>query len=310
MTPRAWAAFAAISLLWGMPYLFIKVAVDDGIPPAFIAFGRVVLASAILLPLAAHAGTLPSLAGRWGWLVAFAAAEVVIPFPLIAVGERHVDSSVAAIVIATAPLIVALLALRFDHTERVDRRRLVGLVIGFAGVVALVGLDLSGSADELFGVGAILVAAFGYAVGPMVLKRTLADLDPRATMGASLAISAVMLLPLALVDPPEAAPSGDGLIAIVVLGVFCTAIAFVVYSALIAEIGAGRSLVITYVNPVVAVALGVAVLGERPGVGAIAGLVLIIAGSWLSTGGRLPPGLASRRSRPGRSPLRPLARGR
>jgi uncharacterized membrane protein len=124
----------------------------------------------------------------------------------------------------------------------------------------------------------------------MVLNRTLADADPRATMGASLAIAAALLTPFAAAAPPAATPSGEAIGALLVLGLVCTAAAFVIYSGLIAEIGPGRALVITYVAPVVAVALGVSVLGERPGAGAIAGLLLIIAGSWLSTDGRLPPG--------------------
>jgi drug/metabolite transporter (DMT)-like permease len=139
-------------------------------------------------------------------------------------------------------------------------------------------------------VGAILVAAVGYAAGPMVFKRQLADLDPRAAMGASLLVAAVVLAPLAAIDPPTSTPPASALIALVVLGLFCTAAALVFFGVLIAEVGAGRALIVTYVSPVVAVGLGVAVLGERPGAGAVAGLLLILAGSWLSTGGRLPPG--------------------
>jgi drug/metabolite transporter (DMT)-like permease len=315
MSARAWTAFAAVSVLWGVPYLFIKVAVDDGIPPAFVAFSRVVLAAVILVPLGLRASSLGAIRGRWRWIFLFALFEVVIPFPLIAAGEQHVDSSVAAIVIATAPLIVALLALRFDASERVSGARLAGLVIGFAGVIALVGLDVASEPDELFGVAAILVSAVGYAIGPMLLRCYLSDLDARLTMGFSLAAASVMLLPLALADPPHEVPSGDGLVALIVLGLFCTAIAFVVYSMLVTEVGAGRALVITYVNPVVALGLGVVILGERPGVGAVAGLLLIIAGSWLSTDGRLPPGLralpnrlrGAPRAAPERDPLRPLA---
>jgi drug/metabolite transporter (DMT)-like permease len=290
MSARAWAGFAAMSTVWGIPYLFIKVAVGDGVPPAVVAWSRVVLGAAVLLLLAWQAGTLGTLRGRGRWLALFALFEIAIPFPLIAAGEQHVDSSVAAIIIAAAPLIVALLALRFDASERVSGRRLVGLLIGLGGVVALVGIDIAGRSDELLGAGAILIAAAGYAAGPMILNRTLADADPRATMGASLAIAAVMLTPPALLAPPTAVPSGDAIVALLVLGLVCTAAAFVIYSGLIAEIGPGRALVITYVAPVVAVALGVAVLGERPGAGAVAGLLLIIAGSWLSTDGRLPPG--------------------
>jgi drug/metabolite transporter (DMT)-like permease len=293
MSPRAWVAFAAVSTLWGMPYLFIKVAVDDGVSPVFLAWVRIVLGAAVLLALAWRAGSLGSLRGRWRWLAAFAVAEVSLPFPLIAAGEQHVASSLAAIIVAAAPLFVAMLALRFDAEERATGARLAGLLLGLAGVVALVGIDVAGRTDELLGALAVLLAAFCYAVGPMVLKRHLADLDPRASMGAALAIAALVLTPAVMVDPPDAMPPGSALVALAVLGLFCTAAAFVFYGALVAEAGPGRALVITYVAPVVAVALGVAVLGEQLGAGAIAGLLLILAGSWLSTDGRLPPGLAA-----------------
>ena len=293
MSARAWAAFAPVSTLWGIPYLFIKIAVDDGVPPAFLAFVRVALGAAVLMGLAWRAGTLGALRGRGRWLALYALFEIVVPFPLIAAGERHVASSLAAIIIAAVPLFVALLALRFDHAERVTGSRLVGLIVGLVGVVALVGIDVAGRGDEVLGAAAILVAAVGYAAGPGLFKRTLADLDPRAAMGASLVMAAVALAPLAAVDPPSAVPSARALVALVVLGILCTAAAFVFFGVLIAEVGPGRGLVITYVAPVVAVALGVTVLGERPGAGAVAGLLLILAGSWLSTDGRLPPPLVA-----------------
>ena len=284
--------FAAMSFLWGIPYLFIKVAVDEGLSPAFVSWSRVVLAAAVLLAIAARAGLLTQLRGRWRWIAAYAVLEIAIPFPLIAAGEQHIDSSLAAIIIAAAPLMVAVLALRFDASERVTGRRLLGLLVGFSGVVALVGLDVAGRRAELLGALAVLVAALGYAAGPMILRAKLSGLDSRATMGASLAIAAVLLTPLTAVTLPTETPSSDALIAVVVLGLLCTAAAFVIFGRLIAEVGAGRALVITYVNPVVALALGMAVLAERPGAGAIAGLLLILAGSWLSTDGRVPPGLA------------------
>jgi drug/metabolite transporter (DMT)-like permease len=301
MSARAWTSFAAVATLWGMPYLFIKLAVDDGVPPAFLAWSRVTLGAVVLLALAWHAGLLGTLRGRGKVLLAYTVAEIVIPFPLIAGGEQYVASSLAAILIAAVPLFIALLALRFDPAERAEGRRLVGLFVGLAGVIALVGIDVSGNPKELLGAGMILVAAFGYAVGPMVLKRTLADLDPRATMGASLLLASIALAPAAWIHPPATTPSSTAIISIVVLGLFCTAAAFVFFGMLIAEAGPGRAAVITYVAPVVAVALGVTILGERPGVGAAAGLLLILAGSWLSTDGRLPPGLVAlvaRRRRP------------
>jgi drug/metabolite transporter (DMT)-like permease len=292
-----------MSALWGIPYLFIKVAVDGGLSPAFVAWSRVVLAAVVLLALAKHAGVLGQVAGKGRWLAAYALLEISIPFPLIAAGEQHVDSSVAAIIIASVPLMIAVLAIRFDRAERATGSRLVGLLVGFTGVVVLLGIDVAGRGDELLGAALILIASMGYAVGPMILRRHLIELDQRGVMAVALAIAALFLTPFAAAAPPTAVPDGDATLAIVVLGLLCTAAAFVVFGRLIAEIGPGRALVITYVNPVIALALGMAVLGERPGAGAIAGLLLILAGSWLSTDGRLPPGVVSRvRRTPRRSP--------
>jgi drug/metabolite transporter (DMT)-like permease len=280
-----------MSLIWGVPYLLIKVAVEHGVPPLTLAWARVTLAAIVLLALAWRAGTLGTIRGT-GWsLLAYAVAEVSLPFPLIAAGERRVSSSLTAIVIASVPLIGAVLAMRFDHSERPTPVRALGLAVGFGGVVALVGIDVAGQAGELLGTALILLAAVGYAIGPMLIKLRLGGLDPRATMGASLAIAAALLAPAAALDPPRAVPGVGALAAVAFLGLVCTAAAFVIYSALISEAGTSRATVITYVNPVVAVTLGVLLLGEQPGAGAIAGLLLILAGSWLSTDGRLPPGL-------------------
>lgn len=314
MSRRAWAAFAAASTLWGIPYLFIKVAVDDGVPPAFLAWLRVVMGAAVLLVLAKRAGVLDGLRGRWRWIALFALCEITIPFPMIAAGEERVASSLAAIVIATVPLLVAVLAVRLDPTQRVTRERLVGLLVGLAGVMALVGIDVAGRPEEMLGAGMVLLAALGYAIGPLIIGRKLPDVDPRATMGASLAVATIMLSLPAALDTPDAMPSAATTGSILVLGLLCTAAGFLVYGVLLAEVGAGRAVVITYVNPVVAVALGVSILGERPGPGAVVGLLLILAGSWLSTDGRLPPGLARalarRRGGPAAAPApdaRPLS---
>jgi drug/metabolite transporter (DMT)-like permease len=288
MSRRAWGAFAAVSVLWGLPYLFIKIADDGGMPPLLLAWSRVVLGAAVLLALTWRAGTLPALRGRGPWLVAFAVAEIAIPFPMIAAGEQHVASSTAAIVIATVPLLIALLSLRFEPAERVGGRRLLGLLIGLAGVAALVGVDVSGDGGELLGVGALLIAACGYATGPLILKRRLTDLDPTATMGACLAIAAAILTPFAALDLPTAAPSAGAFASVVVLGIFCTALALVLMAILIDAAGPARASIITYINPVIALALGVAFLGESPGAGSLVGLALILVGSWFSTVGPSP----------------------
>jgi drug/metabolite transporter (DMT)-like permease len=218
---------------------------------------------------------------------------MAIPWPLIGFGEVHISSSFAAILIAAVPLFVALFALRFDHSERPTPTRLVGMLIGLAGVVALVGIDVGGHSDELLGSLAVLLAAFCYAVGPMIIKRRLSDVDPLGPVAASLAIATLLVMPFALADLPDSTPSADALASIVVLGLVCSALAFLFFFRLIAEVGASRATVITYVNPVVALALGVAILDESVTTGVAVGLLLILAGSWLSTDGRLPPGLAA-----------------
>jgi drug/metabolite transporter (DMT)-like permease len=293
MSARAWTLFAAVSVLWGIPYLFIKIAVED-LSPIMVAWGRLAVAFAVLVPYAIHKGALRGLGARWKVLLVYSVVELVFPWPLIGFGEQRVSSGLAAILIAAVPLVVALMALRVDPDERAEGARLAGLVIGFAGVVVLLGLDVAGRPGELLGALAILLAAVGYAAGPMIIKHRLGDLDPLGPVTASMGIAMLVLTPAAFASPPTSLPPSDTLISVLVLGLACSAFAFLLFFALINEVGPGRATVITYVNPVVAVALGVTLLGERVGPTAVAGLLLILAGSWLSTGGRLPPGLMRR----------------
>lgn len=286
MSGRAWAAFAVMSVVWGGSYLLIKIAIDGGMPSLDLAWLRIALAAAILMAIAWRPGALASLRGRWRWIIAYGVIEMSIPFPLIAAGEVHIASSLAAIIIASVPLLVTVISLRADPSERPTRLRAAGLAIGFVGVVALVGIDVAGSFDELLGALAVFGAAVGYAIGPVLVKLGMDGIDARVAMGASLLVATVVLAPLAIVDAPAGAPTAGAWVAVAALGVVCTALAFVVYTVLVREAGTGRATIITYINPLVAVVLGVTLLGERPGPTALAGLALILAGSWLATGGR------------------------
>jgi len=288
MSSRGWILFGAVSILWGIPYALIKIALAGGVPPALLAVARTSIGALVLLALARRARVLGSVRGRLRWLCVYALAEIALPFPLLAVGEREVSSSFAAILIATAPLFVAVLAFRLDADERVTGCRLAGLAGGLLGVVALVGTGTGGSSNLLLGTATVLLVALCYALAPIVLKRHLSDLDPRAAGGVSLAIASLLLSAAAAFDRPSAAPSANALAALIGLGLFCTAAALALYAALVAEVGAGRALVVTYLNPVVALALGVGILGEHPGPGALAGLAVILCGAWLATAGRLP----------------------
>jgi len=293
MSARAWMLFAAVSVLWGIPYLFIKLAVED-LSPIMVAWGRIAVAFAVLLPYALHKGALRGLGRAWKPLLIYSIIEICLPWPLIGFGEQRVSSGLAAILIAAVPLVVALMALRVDPDERAEGSRLVGLVVGFAGVVVLLGLDVAGRPGELLGALAILVAAVGYAAGPLMIKHRFGQMDPLGPVTASMGISALVLAPAAAFSTPEAAPSSETVISVLVLGLACSALGFLLFFALIAAVGPGRATVITFVNPVVAVALGIVLLDEGLGPSAVAGLLLILAGSWLSTGGRLPPGRAAR----------------
>ena len=283
MSARAWSLFTAVSVIWGIPYLLIKVAVDGGFPPVTLAWARMVLGGAVLLGLAGREGALAGLRAHWRPLLAYALVELAIPFPMIATGERHIASSLAAIVVATVPLLVALLSLRFDRSQTPTPRRLAGMLIGLVGVALLVGLDATASVTTLLAVGAVFLAAVGYAGGPIIYNSRLADLDPRASMGATLWIAALVLTPLSIVDWPSRAPTAGAIASMAALALVCSAAAFVLMAHLIMEIGPGRAVVITYINPVVALILGVIFLGESPGIGAVAGLALILAGSWAAT---------------------------
>jgi drug/metabolite transporter (DMT)-like permease len=292
MSPRAWAAFCAMSLIWGLPYFFIKVAVDE-LSPAFVAWSRVVLAVAVVLPLAWGLGALHGLRRQGAPLAAFATVEVAAPFFLISLGERYLASSLTGILISAVPLTVALLAVRFAPAERPDRLRLIGLVVGSGGVLILLGLDVAGNSLELLGAACVLLATLGYALGPLIVNRRLSSLDPLGSVAVALVMATVLLAPAALLSAPMSMPSAEATASILALGLICTALGMILFFFLIAEAGPSRATVITYINPAVAVVLGVVFLGESIGLVAVAGLLLILAGSWMSTGGRTPPGLAT-----------------
>jgi len=278
--------FALCSVIWGIPYLFIKIAVDAGLAPGFVAWARVALGAALLVPFAARRGALRGLRRHAGPIVAYTATEIAIPFVLIAVGEQHVASSLAAILVATMPLLLALVSVWVSPADRPTGLRIVGLVIGLSGVVALLGIDVGGRPNELFGAALVLAATLCYATAPLIVSRYLTDLDPLGPVAASLILATIALLPAAIAGWPHALPSGSALIAIAVLGVVCTVLGLVIFFQLIGEAGASRASIITYVNPVVAVVVGVLALHEHVGVMSLVGLLLILRGSWLSVDSR------------------------
>jgi drug/metabolite transporter (DMT)-like permease len=282
---RAWLAFCALSVIWGVPYYFIRIAVQD-VPPLVIAWGRITLAALILLPIALRRDALSALRSRLGAVSALAVAEFVIPFSAICIGERRIGSAVAGILIAGVPLTMALVSRVLGVHESLGPRRLLGLVIGLLGVVALVGFGPVSGMQAWIGVACMVLATVGYAVGPLIIQRHLADLPSTGPVAASLVIASLVLLAPAMLTFPHRVPSAVSLISIGVLGVLCTAIGMLLMFSLVADAGAARASIITYINPVVATLLGAGLLHERLGTGGLLAFAVILLGSWLATWSR------------------------
>ena len=277
---RGWALFIAMCLIWGIPYLLIKVAVSD-ISPVTLVFFRTVIGALILVPNALARGNLAPALPHWRWIALYTAVEVALPWFLVSDAELRLSSSLTALLIAATPFVGVVLGRLTGSDDRFDVRRLFGLVVGFVGVAVLVGLNVS--VRDLGAAGEIGLVAICYAIGPLIISRKLTDVPPIGVVAMSLVLPAIVYAPLGLTHLPAAMPPPQVLLALGLLGVVCTALAFLLFFALIAEVGPVRATVITYVNPAVALALGVALLGEPLTIGAGVGFALILAGLFLAT---------------------------
>jgi drug/metabolite transporter (DMT)-like permease len=281
---RAWLAFVGLGITWGLPYFFIKIAVQE-ISPFDVAWGRITLAALILLPIAWRRGALRTLATHKGAVLAFSLLEFTVPFCLISIGERWIPSSVTAILIATVPIIIALISRFFGVHERLGAVRVVGLLVGLAGVVALVGLGTLSGTRAWLGVGCVVISTICYAMGALTIQRYLHAVDSIGPIAGSLAIASLLLLVPAMLTLPHRVPSALALSSIAILGLVCTALSMLMMFYLVKNAGASRAAIITYINPAVATLLGMALLDERLGVSGLVGFGLILLGSWLATRG-------------------------
>jgi drug/metabolite transporter (DMT)-like permease len=281
---RTWLAFVGLGITWGLPYFFIKIAVHE-ISPFDVAWGRITLAALILLPIAWRRGALRTLATHKVAVLAFALVEFTIPFCLISMGERWIPSSVTAILIATVPLIIAIISRFFGVHERLGAVRVFGLMVGLAGVVALVGLGTLSGRLAWAGVGCMVISTICYAMGALTIQRYLHDVDSIGPIAGSLAISSLLLLVPAMLSLPHHVPSALALSSVAILGLVCTALSMLMMFYLVKNAGASRASIITYINPAVATLLGMALLDEHLGVWGLTGFGLILLGSWLATRG-------------------------
>lgn len=275
MSRRGWLLFASLSVIWGMPYLLIRVAVTHLNPGTLVSL-RTLGAALILLPLAASRGALRPALTRWRPVLLFSVVEVMVPWLLLSDAERRLSSSLAGLLVAIVPLIGAVLGRLDSHGDPMNRRQLCGVAVGLLGVAALVGVDFG--RVSVFAVAEVAVVSIGYAAGPLVLTRSLSELPGLGVMAVAISMCAVLYLPFLVLAPPRQL-RGTAVASIVVLAVVCTALAFLVMFELVAVIGPTRTTLITYVNPAVAVALGVIVLNEPLTTGILIGFPLILLGS-------------------------------
>jgi drug/metabolite transporter (DMT)-like permease len=285
MSKRGWVLFAALSVIWGIPYLLIRIAVRD-FSPGTLVFFRTAVAGLAFLPFIMGRDSLRAIRRRWLPLVAYTIVEVSVPWLLLSRAEQRLTSSLAGLLIATVPLIAVVISWATRHESPLGWNRLLGLAVGLAGVAVIVGVDVHG--PDLLAVMEVIVVAVGYAIGPFIVDRYLTDVPATSVVGASLVLSGVGYAPFGLTHLPTHV-SPEEIISVVILIVVCTAIAFLIYFALIAEVGPARATVITYINPAVAVVLGIVLLHEHFSVGLAIGVPLVLVGSFLGTGGaRLP----------------------
>lgn len=304
MSRRGWVLFALMGVLWGVPYLMIKVAVE-GVSVPVLVFVRTAVGAAVLLPLALRSGRPTWLRERWRPLAAFAVIEIVVPWGLLSDAEQHITSSMTGLLIAASPIIAVLAARLTGDAERLGRARWAGLGVGLAGVVVLAAPALSGG--NPWAIIEVLVVAACYATAPLIAARRLADVPALPMTAVCLTGAALVYAPPAIMTWPDALPEGKVLAALAGLAVFCTALAFLVFFALIREVGPSRALVFTYVNPAVAVAAGVVVLGEPLGASILVSFALILGGSVLATAPRPAAGPPAT-ERPVESPGSPARR--
>lgn len=275
-----------MSVIWGIPYLMIKVAVE-GMSPSGVVFVRCALGAVLLLPFALRQGGLGRvLRTHWRPMLVFAGLEILGPWWTLTDAERHLSSSTSGLLIAAVPILGLVASRAFGRylgaAEHLGARRLTGLGLGLAGVAVLTVPHLSGG--DAWSLTEVLITALGYATAPLIVARHLKQVSTLQLIAPCLALAAVVYAPAAAATWPATAPTAQVWVSLAGLGVVCTALAFVVFLELIREAGPTRAVVFTYVNPAVAVGAGVAFLGEPLTAGILLSFGLILAGSFLATG--------------------------
>lgn len=284
MTRKALWLFLATGVAWGIPYFFIRIAVEDFSTYSIVLF-RVLIGAAVLVPLALHQGALTLALKHWPWVLAFALIEMVVPWWFITEAGRHLPSGLIGLLTATVPFFAVAMVSFLGDKSVWHPKTVLGLLMGFAGVASLVGIDSLGGLIDPIWVFAVIAAAVGYAAAPILVAHKIGFVPTSGVVSLSMVIVAIVYAVPAIISLPAeiaAVPALESWVAILVLGVVCSALAFILFFALIKEVGAARATLITYLNTLVAITLGVVFLNEPITIGLLIGFPLILIGSWFA----------------------------
>lgn len=282
MSKRGWSQFAIIGFIWGIPYLFLKIAVEE-ISPSVVVLGRVAIGAAILLPIAIKRKVLFIPRKYWPFVLLYTVTELIGPWYFITAAEQKITSGLAGLLVATVPIWAAILASIFGDKTVWHAGRLFGLIIGFIGVVAVVGIESLSGRQDIVAIGMVILAAMGYAYAINMITRRIPEVPGLGLNTWAMIITSVVFLPFASHSWPTETPSAEAIGSVVVLGVLCTAVAFILFFRLIAEVGPPRASLVTYLNTAVAVLLGVLILNEPFTLGIAVGLPLVLVGSYFAS---------------------------
>ncbi|MGI9226394.1 MAG: DMT family transporter [Candidatus Nanopelagicaceae bacterium] len=282
MTRKHLGQFIFVGFLWGVPYLFMRVAVRE-FDPSVVVFGRVVIGAAILFPIAIRRGVVKETLRGFKWILAYAIFEMCGPWYLITHAETKINSGLAGLLVATVPIWSTIYSSLAGDKTVWHAKRLMGIIIGFIGLVLIVGIEtISGSADA-FSVFQTVLAAILYSTAMAIILKGMPNGDGVAINAIAMAITAIIFAPAALTSLPTEMPSLNATASLIGLGVLSTGVAFMIYFTLIKEIGQARGSLVTYLNTAFAVVLGVIILGEPLTIGILTGLPLVLLGSYFAS---------------------------
>jgi len=282
MSRRNWFLFIFVGFLWGIPYLLIKVAVEE-LSPTIIVLSRVVIGSAILIPMAMRRGSLMPAIKAWRYVIPYAIGEMIGPWFLITAAEEKMTSGLAGLLVATVPIWATLIASLHGDKTVWQSKRLIGILIGFIGIVLVVGIESFSGRQSIVAIFMILIAAIGYAWAVTMVTSKIPHIEPISINAVAMVFTVIVYLPSLFLYMPDKVPSTEALGSVIILGLFPTALAFILFFQLIKDIGTARGSLVTYLNTAFAVMLGVIILNEPFTLGIAIGLPLVLIGSYFAS---------------------------